>query len=117
METPSEDPLINGLYGALYSMGLQNGEDSRFLQGIATLKHFDANTLEGPWGPNGTISRSTDNAIIGPYDWASTYMMPFAVSVIKGGAMGVMCSYNAINGVPSCANNFLLQTTLRDAWG
>lgn len=26
-------------------------------------------------------------------------------------------SYNAINGVPSCANKWLLQDTLRDAWG
>lgn len=26
-------------------------------------------------------------------------------------------SYNAVNGVPSCANNWLLGTLLRDAWG
>jgi beta-D-xylosidase 4 len=31
--------------------------------------------------------------------------------------MGVMCSYNAINGVPSCANDWLLNDTLRTAWG
>lgn len=28
-----------------------------------------------------------------------------------------MCSYNAVNGVPSCANSFFLQTLLRDSWG
>jgi hypothetical protein len=28
---------------------MQNGSDPRFLQGIATLKHFDANSLEGNW--------------------------------------------------------------------
>ena len=27
-----------------------------------------------------------------------------------------MCSYNAVNGVPSCANNWLLGTLLRDSW-
>ena len=27
-----------------------------------------------------------------------------------------MCSYNAINGVPSCANSWLLQSVARDAW-
>eukprot|EP01084_Bolivina_argentea_P156170 272151_1 len=28
-----------------------------------------------------------------------------------------MCSYNEVNGVPSCANSFLLQETLRENWG
>ena len=27
-----------------------------------------------------------------------------------------MCSYNAVNGVPSCANSFFMQTLLRDSW-
>eukprot|EP00047_Mylnosiga_fluctuans_P006447 m.246915 g.246915 ORF g.246915 m.246915 type:complete len:772 (-) comp15227_c0_seq1:9-2324(-) len=117
METPSEDPLLNGLYGIDYTTGLQQGDDPRFLQGVATLKHFDANSLEGNWGPGGTINRHTDNAIITNYDLASTYMMPFAYAVIEGDAKGVMCSYNAVNGVPSCANDFLLNTTLRSSWG
>lgn len=28
-----------------------------------------------------------------------------------------MCSYNAINGTPSCANDWLLDATLRKGWG
>lgn len=27
-----------------------------------------------------------------------------------------MCSYNAVNGVPTCADNYLLQTILREYW-
>jgi len=27
-----------------------------------------------------------------------------------------MCAYNAINGEPACASQFLLQQTLRGAW-
>lgn len=27
-----------------------------------------------------------------------------------------MCSYNAVNGVPTCADNYLLQTILREHW-
>ena len=28
-----------------------------------------------------------------------------------------MCSYNAVNGKPSCANDWLLKTVAREAWG
>lgn len=28
-----------------------------------------------------------------------------------------MCSYNAVNGVPMCANSKLLNETLRNTWG
>jgi xylan 1,4-beta-xylosidase len=27
-----------------------------------------------------------------------------------------MCSYNALNGVPTCADSYLLQTVLREHW-
>ena len=121
LETPSEDPLLNGLFGAAVTTGLQVGSDptyhdARYLQAVVTLKHFAANSLEGDWGRDGHITRHTDDAQISEYDLASTYLPAFKRSVIEGGAKGVMCSYNAINGVPSCANKWLLQTTLREAW-
>ncbi len=31
--------------------------------------------------------------------------------------MSYMCSYNAINGVPACANYELLTKLTRDSWG
>jgi xylan 1,4-beta-xylosidase len=40
----------------------------------------------------------------------------FQACVTEGKASGIMCSYNAVNGVPSCANDWLLGTLLRDAW-
>ena len=46
MEVPGEDPMINGQYGAAYSLGLQNGADGRYLRAITTLKHWDAYSLE-----------------------------------------------------------------------
>ena len=40
--------------------------------------------------------------------------LPVLQAVTKGGAAGVMCSYNAINGVPTCASQ-QLNTLLRQA--
>ena len=37
--------------------------------------------------------------------------------VEKGRVTGLMCSYNAVNGVPSCANPWLLETVARGEWG
>eukprot|EP00466_Bigelowiella_natans_P002901 jgi/Bigna1/35876/e_gw1.11.102.1 len=121
LETPSEDPLVCGYFGSEYSLGLQNGEDDRFLQAVTTLKHFTANSLEGPWNQDGSyggnMTRHTVDPSISMYDLHSTYLPAFKRAVEEGEAKGVMCSYNAINGVPSCANNLLLQDILRDTWG
>jgi xylan 1,4-beta-xylosidase len=126
VETPSEDPFLCGVYGAMHTLGLQNNSqlDDRYFQAVATLKHFDANSLEGPhwtldgtWDPkNGTVSRHSFNAKISLHDLAMSYLPAFRQSVVEGGAAGVMCSYNSINGVPTCANEYLLQQVLRRDW-
>eukprot|EP00054_Salpingoeca_dolichothecata_P025258 m.174997 g.174997 ORF g.174997 m.174997 type:complete len:788 (+) comp25291_c0_seq2:67-2430(+) len=116
METPGSDPLINGLFGAAYSEGLQNGPDDRYVLGVPTLKHFVANSLEGTWGPFHNITRHTDDAQISSFDLASTFYPAFRTSIEKGGALGVMCSYNAVNGYPSCASP-ALSNVLRKKWG
>eukprot|EP00438_Fugacium_kawagutii_P019650 Skav232823 [mRNA] locus=scaffold614:684140:687934:- [translate_table: standard] len=50
-------------------------------------------------------------------DLVDSYMRPFQACVEKGRVSSLMCSYNAVNGVPSCANDWLLQTIARDNWG
>ena len=117
LETPSEDPAVCGSFGVEVTKGLQlSKSDPRFVQAVVTLKHFDANSLEGDWGPQGTITRHTVDSNISAFDLHDTYLPAFKQSVEQGGALGVMCSYNAINGVPSCANHWLLNETLRGAW-
>ena len=37
-EVPSEDPFINGMFGAQYTAGIQSSPDPRFLSAIVTLK-------------------------------------------------------------------------------
>lgn len=117
LETPSEDPTVCGSFGVEVTKGLQESKtDPRFVQAVVTLKHFDANSLEGDWGPGGKINRHTVDAQISAHDLHESYLPAFRQCVTEGGALGVMCSYNAINGVPSCANHWLLNETLRGAW-
>jgi len=44
-------------------------------------------------------------------------MPAFQSCVEKGRVTGLMCSLNALNGVPACANNWLLKETARENWG
>jgi beta-glucosidase-like glycosyl hydrolase len=47
---------------------------------------------------------------------ADTYNPPFKSCVEDGGASGIMCSYNRVNGVPTCADQNLLTKTARGDW-
>jgi beta-glucosidase-like glycosyl hydrolase len=60
--------------------------------------------------------RTNFNAVLTNYSLATTYWPAFKRSVVDGGAAGIMCSYNAINGVPACASP-LLSNVLRTTWG
>uniref|UniRef100_A0A0G4IEP3 Fibronectin type III-like domain-containing protein n=1 Tax=Chromera velia CCMP2878 TaxID=1169474 RepID=A0A0G4IEP3_9ALVE len=111
MEVASECPHLNGLYGAIYSRALQEGEDPRYLQVAVTLKHWAAYSLD-KWKD---FKRETFDANVTRHDLADTYFPAFKRSVREGKAAGVMCSYNRINGVPACASRFLSRV-LREAW-
>ena len=50
-------------------------------------------------------------------DLVDSYMAPFQSCVEVGKVSSLMCSYNSVNGYPSCANHWLLQEVARDAWG
>ena len=50
---------------------------------------------------------------VSAYDAATTFFPAWRRSIKGGAARGVMCSYNEVNGVPSCASDFLLRNVLR----
>ena len=108
-ETPGEDPFLTSQYTYTLIDGLQNGDDERYLKIAADCKHFDAYDLER-W--NGT-DRHHFNAIVSDQDLVETYLPPFETCVRDAHVASIMCSYNMINGIPSCANPFLLQTIAR----
>lgn len=49
-------------------------------------------------------------------DYADSYLPAFRACVERGKASSIMCSYNSINGVPSCANKELLTDVARGVW-
>ena len=46
-----------------------------------------------------------------------TYFPAFEACVREGRGASIMCSYNAVNGVPSCANDLFQNQVVRDQWG
>lgn len=61
--------------------------------------------------------REDFNAIVSQQDLVDSYLAPFQQCVEAGNAAGLMCSYNAVNGVPTCAWHWLLNETAREGWG
>ena len=107
-ETYGEDPFLTGRLAVGYVTGLQ-GTDPRYYQAISTPKHFAVHS-----GPETT--RHFADVDVSKHDLEDTYLPAFRAAVVEGHAGSVMCSYNAVNGEPACASQFLLQHTLRGAW-
>ncbi|KAK7269621.1 hypothetical protein RIF29_22354 [Crotalaria pallida] len=111
-ETPGEDPVLAGKYAAGYVRGLQ-GMDGNRLKVAASCKHFTAYDLDN-W--NG-VDRFHFNAQVSKQDIEDTFDIPFRMCVKEGNVASVMCSYNQVNGVPTCADPKLLKKTVRGQWG
>lgn len=108
-ETYGEDPFLTGRMGVAYVEGLQ-GNDPKYYLAIATPKHYAVHS-----GPEPT--RHFADVDVSKHDEVDTYEPAFRAAVVEGKAGSVMCAYNAINGEPACANQFLLQDQLRGKWG
>ncbi|KAK5794570.1 Beta-D-xylosidase 1 -like protein [Gossypium arboreum] len=111
-ETPGEDPVLAGKYAANYVRGLQSTTGIR-LKVAACCKHYTAYDLDN-W--NG-VDRYHFNARVSKQDLADTYDVPFKSCVVEGKVASVMCSYNQVNGKPTCADPDLLKGTIRGQWG
>ncbi|KAL4924133.1 putative beta-xylosidase [Aspergillus undulatus] len=110
-ETPGEDPLHVSRYAREFVGGLQ-GDDALNPKVVATCKHLSAYDLEG-WGG---ISRFEFDAIVSVVDLLEYYLPPFKTCAVDANVGAFMCSYNAVNGVPGCADRYMLQTVLREHW-
>lgn len=116
-EGGTEDPYLMGVLGKSWTTGLQKGDgrEKRFIQVAVTLKHFDANSLEGGSVADKFFTRHNVSANISKYLLADYYWPAFKASIRDADAKGVMCSYNSVNGRPTCTDP--LMKAAREAWG
>ena len=108
-ETYGEDPFLTARMGVAYVTGLQ-GDNPKYYLAIATPKHYDVHS-----GPEPT--RHFADVDVSKHDEVDTYEPAFRGAIVEGKAGSIMCAYNAINGEPACANQYLLQDQLRGKWG
>ena len=107
-ETYGEDPYLSGVLGTAFVKGLQ-GDHPRYLKSVSTPKHFAANNEEH--------NRFYCDAAITETDMREYYLPAFEKCIREGKAESIMTAYNAINGVPCTANNWLLNKVLKQDWG
>ncbi len=107
-ETYGEDPYLSSRMGVAFIQGLQGPDPARPLVSAA-VKHFAVHS-----GPE--ADRHHEDVQVSPRDLVDTYLPAFHAAVTQGRAESVMCAYNAVNGVPACASEDLLQRRLRDEW-
>jgi beta-glucosidase len=108
-EGGGEDPYLNGVFAAARVRGAQGADYSDPEKVVTSPKHFAA--YGQPEG--GRDYNTTDMS--GQRLW-NVYLPPFKAA-IDAGADTVMCSFNAINGVPGCANSELENEILKGRWG
>jgi beta-glucosidase len=110
-EVYGEDPFFNGTMVVSFIKGLQygpQGDDPKYWQAAALLKHFLANSNEN--GRTGSNSEF-DQRLFWEY-----YSVPFRMGFLEGGAKAVMASYNAWNGTPMAINPILKSIVIKE-WG
>jgi beta-glucosidase len=106
-EVYGEDPFFNGTMAVAFIKGLQ-GDDPKYWQAAALLKHFLANSNEDH---RTSSSSDFDQRLFWEY-----YSVPFRMGFQEGGAKAVMASYNAWNGT-AMAINPILRSIVREKWG
>lgn len=112
-ETPGEDPYHLQQYVYQLLRGLEGDEDDPYKRVVAACKHWAAYDLEG----EGETSRHEFNAVVSPQDLSDYYSPTFKTCARDANVGSFMCSYNAVNGIPACASDYLMQTLLREHWG
>lgn len=102
-EYMGEDPYLAGEIAFSYVQGAQSHGV------ITTVKHFACN--------NSDYDRHKSNSIVDERTLNEIYFPAFKKALIKGGSLGIMTSYNLINGEYASQNKYSVGEVLRKRWG
>ncbi len=108
-EGAGEDPYLGSVFAAARVKAAQGADYSAPDKVVTSAKHFAA------YGqPEG--GREYNTTDMSPARLRNLYLPPFKAA-IDAGSDTVMCSFNAINGVPGCADYELETKLLKGEWG
>lgn len=108
-EGAGEDPYLGAAMARAYVRGYQGDDLSRPDSVAASVKHFAAyGAVEA-----GREYNTTDMSLS---RLQQVYLPPYKAAV-EAGAATIMSAFNALNGVPSTSNPYLLRDVLRRQWG
>lgn len=102
-EYAGEDPLLAGTMVAQQVRGIQSNNI------IATMKHYAVNDQE--------TGRFILDARIDDASNRMSDLLAFQLLMEQADPGSVMCSYNRLNGVYACENDYLLNQVLKKDWG
>ena len=106
-ECYGEDPFLNGTLVVAFIKGMQ-GDDPKYWQAAALLKHFLANSNEK--GRAGSSSDFDERLF---YEY---YSVPFRMGWVEGGARCFMAAYNAWNKIPMTVHPIIQDVVVKE-WG
>src|SRR6478752_4227818 len=109
VEGNGEDPYLGSEMAAARVHGAQGADYAAKDKAVTSVKHF-----VGYGQPEG--GRDYNTTDMSQSRLRNLYLPPFKAAV-DAGADTVMCSFNAINGVPGCANHYTETDILKKEWG
>ncbi len=109
VEGAGEDPFLNAEMGVARVRGAQGRDYSQPTKVVTSVKHY-----VGYGEPEG--GRDYDTTDMSEQRLRNVYLPPFKAA-IEAGSDTVMCSFNSLNGVPGCANEYTETQILKEEWG
>jgi beta-glucosidase len=107
-EAPGEDPYFASRWVVQVCRGMQ-GNNADYLKTAICGKHFICNNTED--------DRFSVSATVDPRSFWEYYTRAYETAVEEGDIATFMGAFNAINGIPCCADHTLLTDLLRRRWG